>query len=56
MVGMYKVLEARGEIYILGILNSAFSELLKAKDDVYSHLLSQHAKIEKVNIKCIFVE
>lgn len=29
---------------ILGILNRAFSELLKVKGDIYSHLLSQHAK------------
>ena len=44
MVGMHKVMEARSKRYILGIPNRAFSELLKVKDDIYSHLLSQHAK------------
>lgn len=44
MVGMHRVLEIRSKRRILGILNGAFSELLKVKNGIYSHLLSQHAK------------
>lgn len=43
MVGMHRVLEI-SKRRILGILNGAFSELLKVKNGIYSHLLSQHAK------------
>lgn len=44
MVGMHNGLERRSKRHILGILKRAFSELLKVKNDIYSHLLSQHAK------------
>lgn len=42
---MVKIHESRKlKDNILGIPNRAFSELLKVKDDIYSHLLSQHTK------------
>ena len=44
MVGMHKVLETRSKRHILGILNGAFSKILKVKNYIYSYLLSQHAK------------